>query len=474
MNRFIKNIVPVNPFNPAATGTNKATSEPPLGIAYLAAVLRERGYECQIIDADILELDAKRVLRRVRSRKPSMFGLSCNIVNYPGCRALTGFIRSNFPDSLIVTGGPFASSQPELCLSEMGADAVAIGEGEETIKEIAGRFTGSLSSLGGIKGLLIAKEKGDMVETPQRPLIENLDEIPFPARDLLPRGHPYGSRLRGFPADAILTSRGCPYHCTYCNKEIYLNRFRARSVENVMAEIDLLSNKHGIRQLDVLDENFTLDKNRAEKILDEIISRPYTMYINMMNGIRADRLSEHLVNKMRLAGVFCVSIGVESGDQEIVDRCKKRLDLNKVLDATRWLRKAGIIVYGNFMFGLPGDTPETMQRTLDFSIKMNPHIANFQIACPFPGTELYSEVKRKGRFIIPTDRGVNLGFYAGKAFFELEGTHAVDVEAYFKKAYRRFYFRLSKIMDLLCTIRSMKEAGWLVKAASDKIFKLFS
>ena len=179
--------------------------------------------------------------------------------------------------------------------------------------------------------------------TPPRPLIENINSIPFPAYDLLPPFKIYKSRARKKPVGVLITSRGCPYQCTFCNASVFGKSFRARSPENVMAEIDMLVAEFHIKQIDVLDDNFINDMGRAESIFDAVISRKYGVLINLQNGVRVDRLTFATVKKMKKAGVFKIGVGIESGDPAILKGVKKGLDLKQVEQALAWFRKAGII-----------------------------------------------------------------------------------------------------------------------------------
>ena len=233
-----------------------------------------------------------------------------------------------------------------------------------------------------------------------------------------------------------------------------------RSPENLIKEIDMLVKRYGVRQIDILDDNFTINKNRTERILDLIIERDYNLYFNLQSGIRTENLDQNIINKMKRAKIWKVSIGIESGDYLMLKKIKKHLDLNRALEIASMIKKAGIELYGFFMVGLPGDTPEKMQKTIDFAIKMDPDIANFCITIPFPGTELYDMVKREGRFLITVDDGINTGFYANEVFYELENMDKMMVLKYYKKAINDFYFRPRKILRLLTRIRSKDEFKW--------------
>lgn len=235
-----------------------------------------------------------------------------------------------------------------------------------------------------------------------------------------------------------------------------------RSPENVLEEIDMLVSQYGVKQLDILDDNFTLNKDRTEKILDLLIERNYDLYINLQSGVRTEGIDQNIINKMKRARVFKIPFGVESGDPAILSRIKKRLDLKRVLACTRMAKRAGIKVYGFFMIGLPGDTPKSMQKTIDFAIKMDPNIATFAVTIPFQGTPLYDLVKKEGKFLVNMDDGINEGFYANRVFYKMEGMDSNEVLAYYKKAMNSFYFRPKKVWELLTGMKSWTELQWLI------------
>jgi radical SAM superfamily enzyme YgiQ (UPF0313 family) len=300
------------------------------------------------------------VAEKLASFSPDIIGIQLNIVTAKAGMELCGILKKRF-NVPIIYGGPFASSNYAKLLST-GADAVVIGEGEHTFTELC-----SGKDWRKIDGMYFRKSD-KVVMTKHRALIESLDELPLPAFHLLPDLSLYRSRSRKSPMAPIFTSRGCPFQCTYCNSNIFGKRFRARSPENVMKEIDILVAKYGVRQLDILDDNFTLDIERAEKILDMIIERDYGLAINMQNGLRADKLTPRLIMKMKKAGVYKVGIGIETGNRDVLLSIKKGLNLDSVGRSLRWFRQAGIVTIGFFMLGFPSDTPKTMKDTIDFAI----------------------------------------------------------------------------------------------------------
>lgn len=454
-------IIFVNP-HPNASGINEATIEPPLGLAYMAAVLEENDFSPLIIDANALGLGTDEVVKTILKKKPRIVGISANIVTAPSAFELAKELKKK-SDAVVIFGGPHPSAVPEEVMDKCPADALVIGEGEMTILEICKRMKTGKPLFNKVKGVMYRGKRGVIKNSP-RELIENLDSLPLPAHHLLPDFSVYKTRARRKPVASIFTSRGCPFKCVYCNSSIFGKRYRMRSAKNVLEEIDYLVSNFGIRQIDILDDNFTLVRSRVEEILNGIIMKKYNIAINLQNGVRADKVDYPLIKLMKKAGVFKVAFGVETGDKGVLSRIKKSLDLKAVVNATKWAKKEGITTYGFFMFGLPGDTKRSMKKTIDFALKMDPDIAHFGITIPFPGTELYSEVKKRGVFLIKIDDGLPCGFEAGEVFYLLDGLKKNDVEYYYKKAYKDFYFRPSKMFKTIIGIRSFDELRWIIDA----------
>lgn len=465
-------VVLINPFPDNALGVNEATIEPPLGLGYIATALENSNCEVQIIDANVLGIRASIVADLIDRIKPDMVGISTNIVTCRSSFNLIQLLRNRFKKIQIILGGPYPTSLPQYNLQNSDVDAVVIGEGEQTVKEIAENIKRDNPPYKDVAGVAFRKDGRIIINKPRK-LIENINEIDFPNYHLFPDIRKYKSRSRRTPVASIITSRGCPYQCVYCNKGVFGSRIRMRSAENVIAEIDYLVKEYKVCQIDILDDNFTENIGRTERILDLLIKKEYNLAINIQNGVRADRLPQSLIKKMKKAGVFKLGFGVESGDESILKLIKKNLNLEQVIQATCWAKKEGILVYGNFMIGLPGDTPKSMDKTIDFSIKMNPDIANYMITIPFPGTELYKWVSEKGRFLIDTFSGADAGFYGRQVFFEMGKTTSELVLAYYKKAYHKFYFRLEKIYDLLRNVKSYSELKWILSAVCKNIGSVF-
>jgi radical SAM superfamily enzyme YgiQ (UPF0313 family) len=292
----------INPYPYYASGIQEDTIYPPLGLLYLAAVLEKNGFSASVLDANVLKLSNYEVLKRIKKIKPEIVGISANVVLARAAKELAVMVKKRFPKAFIVMGGPIVSALPEDFLAV--CDTVVLHEGEETFLELVKRYNcqgekGVFSLFDPIPGIAF-KSKGKIFFTKPRNFINNLDDIPFPAYHLLEPNidfYSFKSRARKIPVAPILTSRGCPFNCIYCNKSIFGHIFRVRTPENVFAEVEYLITKYGIRQIDILDDNFTLDQARAEKILDLIIKAKFDLALNCQNGIRADKLTSKLIKK---------------------------------------------------------------------------------------------------------------------------------------------------------------------------------
>ena len=454
-------ILLINPYSQESFGTNEATVEVPIGLLSLASFLESKGIKVGFLDANAQQWPQQRVVDFVNNTAPKTVGISVNIFSFLQAIRYTEEIKRISKDITVVWGGPQPTIDPELCLERSKVDFIVIGEGELTLFESLECILGK-ESFRDIKGIAYRQDNGIKINLP-RERIGDLDSLPLPAYHRLPNLRYYKSRARKIPFMGIMTSRGCPFNCIYCSKAVFKNRITMRSPKNIITEIDLLVNKYHIKQIDILDDNFTTNKRRVEQLCELLISRNYKICINLQSGIRADNVDEALIRKLKTAGVFKVGLGVETGNQAIASEIGRELDLDKVLVASRLARKYGMIVIGFFMIGLPGDNEQTLQETIDFAIKMNPHMANFTMTIPFYGTELYRLIEREGKFLFDTREGVTYGFYAAKAYYELGNLTTDLMVKYYRNAYRKFYFRFTKAIDILCTVRSFREFKWLVE-----------
>jgi radical SAM superfamily enzyme YgiQ (UPF0313 family) len=233
------------------------------------------------------------------------------------------------------------------------------------------------------------------------------------------------------------------------------------SAQRVIDEIEHLVAHYHVRQIDIHDDNFSLDKPRAMEILGRLAKRRKKLFLNFQNGLSVDRMDEELLATMEEAGTFKLAFAVETADKDIQKDIRKVVDLDKAVRLIRRARSLGMVTCAHFILGLPGDTPETMERTIDYALAMDPHHAHFMICLPFPGTEIFDRVKEKGRLLVDVENGVDAGFFGEQVFFTLDGMDPREILRYFRHAIKRFYGRPAKIADVLRTIRSPQELRWL-------------
>ena len=461
----------INP-SPAGSGINDATMEPPLGLGYLASILEYNGFKCMIIDANVLRMQPKEVVKDIPDGI-RLVGIFLNSFTFDAGLQLTKLIKKDFKNAVVIMGGPLPTASPQMVLTESFCDGVIRGEGEYAVLRIMKNIVKGMPPFDPeVQGAMYFNEDKSRILTNPISRITDLDSLPFPAYNLFPPPKNYKTRSRKSPVGAIVTSRGCAYACSFCSKDIFQGTVTYRRAENVLMEIDSLVKNYGIRQLDVLDDNFAHNKKRVEAILDGIIERNYGLALNMQTGIRTEMLDEPLLKKMKQAGFYKLAFGIESADPEVLRLSKKKINLKKVEETVVIAKRLGFVVYGFFIIGLPGETEEGFQKTMDFAQKIDFDIANFCLAIPFVGTELYRMVKEKGKFLIDTTKNIDNGFYGGEVFFEYENIKQEDVIRRYKIAYKKFYsFR--KKLRLLWSIRTFGELVWFWKAGISVLKGIF-
>lgn len=391
---------------------------PPLGLAYIAASLKDR-VELRVLDAaaEGYEHEARaghkllryglpfaEIERRIRDFKPDLVGVSCLFSSqFRNVIEITKAVKRVDPGILTVTGGTHPTFLPELSMERAPElDLIGRGEGEFIMRDLvrASREGGGFGDIAG----LVWRRDGEVAINPPRDPYPNLDEIPFPARELFPleKYHevstPMGADYKRRPFMNLITSRGCPYHCTFCSStNFWANRYRRRSPENVLAEMEHLYRDLGIREFKFFDDNLTSDRDRAKAIFRGMIEKKIDVTWNTPNGIHVISLDDEVLDLMKRSGCYELTLAVESGDETVLrEIIHKPTRLDQVEDAARRIRKQGIAMAGFFIIGFPGETKEQIQRTLDFSRRLDlDHISSF-IFQPLPGTPLFEECVDKG------------------------------------------------------------------------------
>lgn len=371
----------------------RASDYPPLGLAYLAAVLERDGHQVSVFD---LGLDPSLPLEdgvgRVAAFGPHLIGINAMTSVYQSALETAILLKASLGRP-VVLGGPHATVYPERVLTESPViDYVIRGEGEETLLALVRALEAGSRDLSVIQGLTY-RSRGEIVSNPDRQLIGDLDGLPLPARHLLELKR-YGLRTpEGQPMATILSSRGCPYNCSYCFKGIVGRTYRQRSPDNIIGEIRRVMEQYDVRNFYFIDDLFTVDLHRLRAISSQIVAERLDIRWQCLG--RVDRVDADTLRTMYAAGCRRIHFGIESGNEQVLRRVAKGIKPEQVRQAVKWARDAGLEVKGYFMLGLPGDTEETMQQTVDLAMELDLDEAMFSLTTPFPGTRLWDELIRK-------------------------------------------------------------------------------
>ncbi len=432
----------------------------PLGIAYVAAILRNNNYLVRLIDPENQNMNFEQLTAFMTEEKPDIVGITCATVTFKKAKEIASMVK-RVSNAKTVLGGIHTSSVPADALLKNCPefDFITVGEAEFTFLELCDSLSTGKPTLNDIKGLAY-REQDKIVLTGPRPFFRELDTLPFPARDLLPL-HKYTVPKyihSGKNAATMVSSRGCPAKCTFCAVNLVAGyEFRCHSAQRVVAEMEELVTKYRIKFIVFWDDTFTINKQRVLDICKLLIEKK--LNVGWFCLSRVNTVDLEMLKAMKKAGCKAITYGVESGDQKILNNIKKGITLDDARKAFAWTKQTGIKCLGTFMFGNPGETSETMEKTINFAIELDPDIAHFYILSPLPGTELYNT--HKGTLfdvsenyedytygISSTDINLNI---KSKKFTEKE---LLDILA---EAERRFYFRPKYILKRIFQTRNFSE-----------------
>ncbi len=446
----------------------------PVSLVYLAAYLEKFHYPVRIYDGQVEELSDGILADRLRRERPDVVGITCMTPMAAEAHHAAKITKEVLPSALTIFGGIHPTILPDETLADPHVDVVVRGEGEmilhELLQENAGR--GDLSGISGLSW----RRNGAVVHNPDRPPLEDLDALPFPAFHLIPmdKYHQIPDAAFALPLRGLITSRGCPFRCIFCSARLLSGyNYRYRSPDNVLAEMEVLINKYGARQLTLLDDNFVVNRDRTAGICDGMIARGYHQRVVWTCAARADQVDESLLRLMRQAGCKLVSYGVESGTQRLLDLVDKQLQLTQVERAVTWSKRAGLMTRGTFIIGLPTETPEETRRTIEYAKQLGLDLAKFSIATPYPGTPLYQMAKKQG-LVDDADwsRFSSMaGFTEYDPVFVPEGREPKELKQMQKLATREFYLRPRQILNLLRNIRSGSDIKMYYYAAQSLLSK---
>lgn len=408
----------------------------PLGICYIAAVLREDGHEVKIIDAAVEGLSEDALLKRIRNNSPEIVGITTVTVSSQSVYELAKKIRSTFSTVKIIIGGPHISSNPEDLLNHREVDLAVIGEGEVTFKEVV-RAINKNQNLNKVEGLAYVNGDQKIYFTPPRSFIADLDILPFPARDLVPVDlyRPQPNDQKKLPKFSMITSRGCPYSCIFCDKNVFKNVYRSFSPSYIVKEMKHLIRDYKARDIAFVDSTFTPSKNRVYGIIEEI--KKYNLEVSWTCSVRVDVLDEELLRAMKNAGCWRVRLGIESGNDEVLKFIKKGITKYQVEKVANWAYEIGLEPKGFFMIGHPTETIHTIEETIRFASKLPLKDITVQINTPIRNTFQYQLIGKYGKLAV-TDSS-QYSFW--EPVFVPNGIRYSELSYYYAKFYLKFYLR---------------------------------
>lgn len=400
---------------------------PPLGILSISSYLSSKGIENKVVDCCIENLGGSDI------KNYDILGFSVNKSNVTNSLHCAARIKKEFPQKKIVFGGPQCTEDPGYFIEKEFIDIAIIGEGEETFYEYLTK-----EELKEVKGLYFKDKKGQIVFTGNREYMDNLDALPFPALDKIDiRRYGYIPK-RALPTSSIVTSRGCPYNCTFCFHSLGY-KWRPRSAENVVDEIEWQVKTLKVKEICILDDNFSLDRMRMEKICDLIIKRRIKVLFQLATGIRVDAVDKELLLKLKEAGIYLVSIAPESGNIETRKRIKKNFDSNKMRELVTCCKELGLRTFAFFIIGFPWEDRKEIEKTIKFAIELDTDFVKFTRFVLTPSIPIWHEIYGSDTKD-NVDSGIEQSYFYGGSIF---------VQKIMRTAYRRFYLRPQKILRLL-------------------------
>ncbi len=426
---------------------------PPLGIAYIAALLEKNKFKVKIIDAFVLNMQWPQIEEAIREEKPKLVGVTSTTSTFREALQIARIAKKVVPNVKVIAGGVHATALPKFTLERHPEiDAVAIGESDFTMLEAVKALSRG-KSLEDVKGLVFRQGK-KIVFTEPRPRITDLDRLPFPARHLLPneKYRPSSKTPIKFPFTTVMTSRGCPNDCVFCaSKAMWGRTLVQRSAENVLQEIRQVVKNYGVKQIIFTDDTFTINKQRLIQLCDGLAE------LDLMWGCssRVNTIDEEAIKKMKESGCAWLEFGVESGSSRVLKLIKKNITLEQARNAIRLAKKYKVQTSTAFMIGNIGETKEDIEKTIAFMKELDSDYVQLSILSPYPGTESYEIAMKKG--YLKTDVESYTQPKYTDPVIALPNITREELKAYWKKGMIQFYLRPRFVLRMLKRALTDKE-----------------
>jgi len=423
-----------------ATRYSKPDS-PHYGIAQLGAVLLQNNAQVKVFDMR-LGHTFEDLRKEIDSFKPDLVGFTLIATRIKMCYAMIDKVKELYPHIHTVAGGTHVASFKEKVFRDCkGLDFAVKREGEQTFVELLDMLVKKEKNYSAIKGMMFRDEKRELVETPDMPMIEDLDAMPYPAYDLFDLKNYYAWQRGVVP---VVTSRGCPFRCVFCSINLTMGyKFRMRSAKSVVDELEYWTTR-GMTRFDLNDDEFSFDRKRVEDICDMIVERGLKIELRLFNGIRVSDVYPEMLAKMKKAGFSAITYALESGSPKVLKNIKKAVTVEQALKAVEMTKEAGIETTCNFIIGHPGETYEDALMTLDVIKKVKADRLNMNNVVVYPGTELYDWVSKNARFTLDVEEYLNMS-WPGKSdfpFFETDDFTVAQRKEVLRKGILMFRERL--------------------------------
>lgn len=443
-------ILLINPPSPFRRECQDENPFPHLGLGYIAAYLRQKGFGCQPIDAKFERMDLVKLTQELKKYRPRLVGVTAMTHDVGQAAKLAKLAKELFPGVVTVLGGPHATALPEETLRQFPEFDIAVaGEGEITMYELA-----KGNPFPAIQGIAYRDGKEIKLTAP-REFVKNLNELPLPAWDLFPPSKIY----------SIIINRGCPFRCNFCMR-VSGNMIRKRSLENILKEFHLDVKQRGATLLYVNDESFGIDRQQTNDFLDALINSDFSKKVKWIAQTRVDIVNEEFLRKLKAAGCGWVGFGVESGNEEILKATGKGITLKKVEESITLAKRAGLQTGSFFIIGHPFETRQTVLDTINFAAKLNTSSVAFGIMVPYPGTKIYEmALKGEGGYRIISSNWADFNKTIGSSL-ELETLSRKEMEKLQLLGYFLFYFKNWRFRDFFKLLWQEKR---VVRAVLGKI-----
>jgi len=419
---------------------------PPYGLALLSSCLKQAGYDVTLLDAFAHQIRLGELVKYVLKVKPKVLGISIMTPGLAQTTQFLSFIKKELPETITITGGVHPTVEYESMLRNHKAiDIAVIGEGEETIVELAERISHGepIDSVAGIA----YRSNGEIKANINRALVQDLDSLPFGDWGSLPMSRYWDRWMIKKNYCLMLLSRGCPYYCTFCGHSIIGKKYRKRSPAMIMEEIKLLYDKYGVRNISFGDSTVNIDNAWLREICDRLLGLKRKILWGC--SLRADRVDRQDLKLMKKSGCVKVFIGVESADERMLKKMKKAESFSHIEEGIRVIQEAGLTPDMGFIIGMPGETRESIMKTINFTRRFNKSVCSFTYATPYPGTEFYNTAKNEGFTVSDWSK-----FNTFSLAYVPHGFNEDEIRHYFKLAVKSTYLRIPFLIAQLLNVRS--------------------